>query len=235
MWYNECKMRMKLLTFLAVLSAVPAIAAPTRDMDRRANRPAEKRDLYLGVAGAANFASWKNEYINDNGPVGSDKYSFEPVYGFSFSLGSRMSDNFRMDIQSGIFGEFTDSGEGFRFDLTAPYFMINSIYNTRQREWGGFYIGIGAGAALPRAEMTSNVYLIRGKSSKTKISLIGALQFGYEKYLTRSLVLTTGYKLSAWDGPQHSVEFCTDSCVKETFDVGVVVNNSLEAGLRFMF
>ncbi|MDR0803588.1 MAG: hypothetical protein LBO08_00655 [Rickettsiales bacterium] len=195
---------------------------------------------YVAANFGANFLTFKNNYSSNQpgSATGSDSYSFQSVYGGGAAFGKRFDESWRGEISGGYLGEFTDSGQGWDFALNTPYVLVSAIYDTPQEYWGGLYFGFGAGIALPTATMKTNVYETYSQDHKMAISPMGAISFGWEKSLSQSVMLGVGYKLSVFNGPTHDIEWSVDSTsvhIVSTNDIGMVLNNAFEAGLRYSF
>lgn len=195
---------------------------------------------YVGGRVALHLMSWKNKYkatpaaaIVDS-DFDHDDYLFEPVFGGNIFAGYRFTPNWRSDVEFGYMTEFSDSDNDITFKLRTPYVMANAYYDFD----GGFYLGLGAGMAFPRATLDWSVFQV-GSASETKLSFAGALMAGYSYYMTDSFAVDFRYRLAGFVGPKWSrsiIPGIMDTGLEtlET-DVGFVIDNSLSLGLRYEF
>jgi len=245
-------MKAKYVLFLALsLHSAAAFGAPGRrwESDYRvfvpssgmpaaasAPRPVQKAEplWYIGANGAVNFFTWdttvKNPY---NGKSVKDKYQFEPLYGFSFIGGARVSDDWRAELAIGTLGKFTESENNFDFEMTARYAMANAIYAAGD----GLYIGAGLGVGMVTANMTSDVFDVTGQGKTTAYSPMGAIFLGYEQLIGKKTMLNLGYRFSMFRGPEGGVLEWNDGGDDwaGSFNMGTVTVNSLELGLKYFF
>ena len=194
-----------------------------------------QNNWYVGVSGALNMASWEMEN-SGYGNTESDRVSMEPMIGFGVSVGRTLPQNWRVELAVGTFGEYSDSNANVTFNHSAHYAMMNVVRSSEQTEWGALYIGFGAGAVVSNTQMSygGGPY---DAATDGGVSPVGAVMFGWEKHLARNTVLNIGYRFAAYQGPNGTLGgIMTNTGVwNGAWDMGFVMNNSLEMGLRFLF
>ncbi len=195
---------------------------------------------YIGARLDLNLLSWKNKYrafpadsIDGDPNADHDDYSFEPVIGGNIFAGYRFNPSWRADLEFGFTSDFSDSGRGFTFEMSAPYLMANGYYDFAN----GLYLGLGLGLAFPTISMDW-AYFIDGNSSKTQISLAGAAMFGYSYHLSDSLILDLRYRFSGFNGPTLTREADDPDHPQLEWvktKVGFIMDNTLSVGIRYEF
>lgn len=215
------------------------------DSPRHYSGPESEYDgnWYVGGRVALHLMSWKNKYsgapanFQFDSDADHDKYSFEPVFGWNLFAGYRFDPNWRMDLEFGHMTQFSDSDNGITFKLSTPYVMANAYYDFMS----GFYLGLGAGAAFPRATLDWE-YFTANSASKTQTSFMGAFMMGYSYRLSESTSLDFRYRLAGFNGPKWTRNVVPGVSDVNGVDlesletkVGFIIDNSLSLGLRYEF
>lgn len=186
---------------------------------------------YLGGRIDINFLSWKNEYSSSQAGVNvwfdHDDYSFEPVFGGDIFVGYAFNKSWRLDVEGGMIGSFEDSDDGFSFKMTVPYMILNGYRDFSN----GLYVGLGAGVALPKTELSGEFY--PENRTKRESSLMGALMLGWSNRLSEDMVMDLRYRLAVFDGTTHSRVLNGGDLFKN--EIGMVLDNSVSVGLRYEF
>lgn len=199
---------------------------------------------YVGLRAGVHMQTWRNEYsampstsIIDP-DADHDSYIFEPVFGGGIFIGRHFGESWRGDVEFGYMTEFSDSDNGFTFKMSTPYLTANAYYDFL----GGFYLGGGAGFAVPKATLDWE-WFNAGGASESRLSFMGALSAGFSRPLVDSIVLDIRYRLSGFYGPKWTRTVMqpgfqnaggTDITALET-RVGFVLDNAISVGLRYEF
>ncbi len=196
-----------------------------------------KNDWYMTFRAELSFLNWENKYSSDwpnvNVDFDHDKYSMEPVFGGSVSVGKKFGYHWRGEVEAGYNGMFTDGGAGFDFKFQTPYAIVNAIYDFT----GGLYLGGGLGLALPIVEMNSDIFLTVDENSQMGISPMLGVMLGYTHKLDDNFVLDLRYRLAGFNGTkltQHFEDLNDDPYYFET-KIGLVLENSFSVGIRYEF
>ena len=205
-----------------------------------------KSGWYVAGRGELSFLNWKNKYEMDgidhiddsDSDADSDSYSFEPVFGGSVSFGKKIQYLWRVEGEAGYIGYFQDKDNGFEFDLSAPYLMVNGYRDFSN----GLYIGAGAGAALVMTSL-DNEDFIAGDRRKTTVSPMGGIMLGYTHKLDDNFVLDLRYRLAGFMGSKQTRTFneyddtIGDIVGQHDFEnkIDFVMDNSISIGLRYEF
>ncbi|MDR0741260.1 MAG: outer membrane beta-barrel protein [Rickettsiales bacterium] len=193
----------------------------------------EKSGWYASVRAQLNLLNWKNIYYSDDvGRDGHDDYSFEPVFGGGVSAGKKFSHFWRAELEVGYTGQFTDSGQGFEFNFSTPYALLNAYYDFTN----GLYLGAGAGAAMPLTTWNSDIFL-SGNRTKAAFSPMAGLMLGYARELDDNFVLDLRYRIAGWNGSKHTRYFTDNAMNPHYFEtkIDLVLENSFSVGLRYEF
>ncbi|MBO4480131.1 MAG: porin family protein [Alphaproteobacteria bacterium] len=199
---------------------------------------------YVGARVGVDLLTWKNKYSAEPESAiadfdsDHDKYTFEPVFGGNVFAGLYVNPAVRADLEVGYISQFSDSDNGFSFKLSAPYVTLNGYYDFL----GGFYIGLGAGVAFPKATMDWQ-WFVANSARKTRTTFTGALMLGYERYLSDHVVLDFRYRLSGFEGPkwtrgvkQPEYQSASGSDLSSIgIKTGFILDNAFTVGLRFEF
>lgn len=220
--------------------ATPAIAAPSHitrnssggyDVTYNYTDKA-KTGWYVGGRVALSLLDWENEYSSNdpgvNEAYNKDEYSFESVFGGSVFAGRTFNYFWRAEVEAGLVGQFEDKDDGAEFKLTVPYVLANGYYDFSN----GLYVGAGLGIAMPKTELDMAAFE-SGDRSKTTVSPMGALMFGYTHKLDYNLVLDLRYRLAAFGGTDH--ERTLDNGFKFKNEIGLILDNSVSLGIRYEF
>lgn len=210
-----------------------------------------KSGWYLTGRAELAFWNWKNKYSLDNATVdditnidlGSDKYSFEPVFGGSVSFGKKIRHLWRLEGEAGYLGYFEDKDNGVDFSMSAPYALINGYYDFSN----GLYVGLGAGAAMVIKTLDEQDF-ISGDRRDISVSPMGAVMLGWTHKLDDNFVIDLRYRLAGFDGGDQSRRRPVWSTVPDAdgyypeigtvdlkVDAGFVLDNSISIGLRYEF
>ena len=234
---------------LLVLTTVPAFAASgvrpshiAKDgkggYDVTYNYTDKAKNGWYAVARAElSLLNFKNKYSTSEGFVGdaehdSDSYSFEPVFGGSLAAGYKIDHFWRAELEAGYLGYFSDEDVTTKFTLSLPYMMLAGYYDFSN----GLYLGAGVGAALSRYEFKSD-YFTNFDKSKTTVSPMAGLMFGWTHKLDDNLVLDLRYRLSGMTGAKLSAHFLDINDVEHTFKskTDFILDNSISLGIRYEF
>lgn len=241
---------MKKLVSVMVLTALatPAIAAPSHitrnssggyDVTYNYTDKA-KTGWYVGGRAALSLLNWENEYsTSPEIGIGDNTEDFsETVFGGSVFGGYTFNYFWRAEVEAGLIGQYEDKDAGYEFKLTVPYVLANGYYDFSN----GLYVGAGLGVAMPKTELDDDAFK-SGDRSKTTVSPMGALMFGYTHKLDYNLVLDLRYRLAAFGGTDHERSFengafvgSTDlTGVKFKNEIGLILDNSVSLGIRYEF
>lgn len=198
----------------------------------------EKTGWYVGGRAELSLLNWENKYSSDLPTVvdefGSDKYSFEPVFGGSLFTGRTFNYFWRAEVEAGLIGQFTDKDMGIEFKLTVPYVMLNGYYDFVN----GLYLGAGVGVAVPKTELDWAGF-DTGNRSKRAISPMGALMAGWTYELDSNLALDLRYRLAVFSGTTQERVFSDYVSGFEGYylknEIGLVLDNSVSLGIRYEF
>jgi len=196
-----------------------------------------KNGWYATARAGISFLNWKNKYSFSDPlqPNEEEDFSFEPVFDGSLAVGRHFGYFWRGELELGYMGQFSDSGEGLDFDLSAPYLMANGYYDFTN----GFYLGAGLGLAMPISHIDgASAYFIvtGGDRDKTSVSpMVGAMA-GWTTKLDDNLVLDLRYRLAGFSGSSQKINYVNsdgDFTVKNK--IGLILDNSISIGLRYEF
>lgn len=192
-----------------------------------------KSGWYVTARAELNFLNWENTYFSDDvGSSAKDKYSFESLFGGSISVGKKFSYFWRGELEAGYTGVFTDKDEGFEFNLSAPYLLVNAIYDFNS----GMYAGGSLGAAMPVTDLDGDIF-IAGSRTKTSISPMAGLMIGYTHKLDDNFVLDLRYRIAGFYGTKHTRNF-EDIASNQYYlenKIDLILDNSISVGLRYEF
>lgn len=193
-------------------------------------RKSDPKKWYVSAHADLSFLSWENEYTYGAMPDGSDKFSFKPVVGADIAIGAELDKNWRADLELGYIGNYSEQEteyydnyytEKTDFNLNTMYMTINGYYGFGS----GVYLGLGAGVAAVQVSLN---HTFLAKTSKTTASPIGAFVFGWNSRMTEKTYFDIRYRLAAFSG--STLE---DIGVKTK--IGLITDNSLSVGVRYMF
>lgn len=238
---------MKKILSIAVLAAVTATAvnAAPSHLVRNSNGEyvvnydyyeKEKSGWYIGGRVSLSLLNWKNSYDTDapNSDMLDDESYTEMVFGGGLSVGRRLGYFWRAELEGGLIGSHEHDDVGTTFKLTIPYVVANAYYDFAN----GFYLGAGAGVALPTVKWYGQDFT-GGEDKERGVSPMGAFMFGYARKLDYNLWLDLRYRLSVLSGPEHKRTF---EYVLPPYDeyeitnkVGLILDNSISVGLRYEF
>lgn len=206
-----------------------------------------KNNWYTAIRAEWNMVSWKNEYSStDVVGTGEDKYSMEPMFGGSVSVGKRFDYFWRAELEAGYMGEFQDSEPGASFKISAPYAIANVMYDFTS----GIYVGGGLGIAFTTTTLDADWFVyeekisnVDGKRSETGISPMAGLMFGYSHKLDDNLSLDLRYRFAGFNGTKQELVYYTENRTTAvvtgphtfTNDIGLITEHSISAGLRYEF
>ena len=210
----------------------------------RKSSSSKMEGAYVGARLGVDLLTWKNKYKATPAPVGDsgadhDDYFLKPVFGGDVFAGLYVNPAIRADLEIGYMGKFDDSDNGYTFKLDSQYITLNGYYDFL----GGFYVGLGAGAAFTKVELDHS-HFVANSRTKTRTSLTGAAMLGYSRYLSERLVLDFRYRLSGFMGPKLSRGMIPGyypaedplSTVREiSVKTGFILDNAFTVGLRFEF
>ncbi|MDR2413255.1 MAG: hypothetical protein LBD50_03540 [Rickettsiales bacterium] len=193
----------------------------------------EKGGWYAALRAQLNLLSWENTYFSDYvGYSGGDKYSMKPVFGGSLSFGKRFDYFWRVELEAGYTGMFTDEGQGMEFNFSIPYLLANAMYDFSN----GLYLGGGLGAAFPMTTWKGDLFLPGGRT-KVAVSPMAGLMAGYVHKLDDNMVLDLRYRIAGFNGSKHTRNFEDLSSIQYYFEskIGLVLENSFSVALRYEF
>ena len=227
--------------------------------------PEPEREWYVALKYVHTLASWKtsNHWVGeswDNGvdpvvPVNeswTDKYSMKSMMGFAASVGMTYDNDWRLEVEGGYTGQYSEAADGIKYAVSAPYLSLNALYNFNGNKRSGFYIGPGLGIAFPQTELTSYdnntlmpgaIWFLHGGETARSFSVMPAGMFGFQWMLEERLALDIGYKFYALKGPKHKRQFywwdntdpSTAVAQDLTIDTGWMTNHAISLGLRYYF
>lgn len=190
----------------------------------------------VGRAGVS-FLNWTNKYSFSDPDLSNeeDKFSFKPVFDGSLAVGRRFDYFWRGELELGYMGQFSDSGDGLDFDLSAPYLMANGYYDFTN----GFYLGAGLGVAFPMTHIDgASAYfsVTGGDRDKTGFSPMAGVMAGYTTKLDDNLVLDVRYRLAGLNGSKQKINYeNSDGAFTVESKIGLIWDNSISVGLRYEF
>lgn len=238
---------MKKILSVAVLAAVTATAvnAAPSHLVRNSNGgytvnydyyEKEKSGWYIGGRVSLSLLNWKSEHSTTAVSAwqlnGETSYT-EVVFGGGVSVGRRLGYFWRAELEGGLIGSHEHDDVGTTFKLTIPYVIANAYYDFAN----GFYLGAGAGVALPTVKWYGQDFT-GGEDKERGVSPMGAFMFGYARKLDYNLWLDLRYRLSALVGPEHTRIFEEGLAAERhsiTNDIGLILDNSISVGLRYEF
>ena len=183
---------------------------------------------YMGLRGDLSFLTWKNKYSGVDG--GSERFTFKPVVGLDLAVGYRFDQKWRGEVELGYIGKFSDteteSISGFPvektdFSLQTYYLNVDAYYDIAY----GLYAGLGAGLAIVDLDADHTAV---ANASATNVSPMGAAMFGWSYVLDEKVDFDIRYRLSIFDGGDLNIGGVN-------LDTGVIVNNTISAGVRYHF
>jgi len=227
-----------------IVMTEPATAVTTVPASQPARR--ETR-AYVGGRLDLNLLNMKTKYVASNPDAiddpsfDNDTYKFEPVFGGNLSLGLIFTPSWRGDFEFGYITKFTDSDDGISLHTSTPYLLGNVMHDFAN----GLYVGGGIGVAIPTVGVDWS-YFAAGDAERNKLSLMGALMFGYGHHLSKNLILDFRYRLAVFDGADitrvvhgfNPVWDGDDDPILDfqlKVDVKTVWDNSFSVGLRYEF
>ncbi len=188
-----------------------------------------KTGWYVGGRVALSLMNWENE-SSTNAPDSDDlkDESFtEFVFGGNLFAGRRIGYFWRAEVEAGLIGQYEEEELDTTFKLTIPYVMANGYYDFAN----GFYLGAGAGVAMPKTELMGG-YFTGGDSSERNVSPMFGLMAGYSYKLDSNLVLDFRYRLAGLWGTEQKREFGVYELKNK---IGLILDNSISLGLRYEF
>ena len=196
-----------------------------------------KNGWYATARAGISFLNWTNKYSFTD-PAQSkqeEDFSFEPVFDGSISVGRHFSYFWRGELELGYMGQYSDSGDGLDFDLSAPYLMANGYYDFTN----GLYLGAGLGLAMPITHIDgASAYFVvtGGDRDKTSVSPMAGIMAGWTTKLDDNLVLDVRYRLAGFGGSKQKINYVNsdDSFTAEN-KIGLILDNSISVGLRYEF
>ena len=192
-------------------------------------RKSDPKKWYVSAHADLSFLSWENEYTEGT-DSGSDKFSFKPVVGADIAIGAELDKNWRADLELGYIGNYSEQETYFTsgflpakidFNLNTMYAIMNGYYGFNS----GVYLGLGAGVAAVQVSWNHNSL---EKFSKTSASPMGAFVFGWNSRMTEKTYFDIRYRLAVFSGP--TVQYLTFQD-----KTGLITDNSLSVGVRYMF
>ncbi len=214
------------------------------------------RDWYAAIKYVHTLTSFTSDYnwtgltpvsltpFNNNW---SDKFSMENMMGFAVSAGKNYNAEWRFELEGGYTGEHSDSADGIKFAISAPYLTFNVLYNFAGNNQTGFYIGPGLGFAFPMTEISSEgpgaFWFLHGDATKREFSPMFAAIAGFQWFIEENLALDIGYKFYTFSGTKHErdlsfwdgVDPDTAQVTIFTADTGWLMNHGISIGLRYYF
>lgn len=193
-------------------------------------RKSDPKKWYVSAHADLSFLSWENEYTEGT-DSGSDKFSFKPVVGADIAIGAELDKNWRADLELGYIGNYSEQETYFAPGSILPEkidFNLNTMYMTINGYYGfgsGVYLGLGAGVAAVQVSWNHNSL---EKFSKTSASPMGAFVFGWNSRMTEKTYFDIRYRLAVFSGP--TVQYLTFQD-----KTGLITDNSLSVGVRYMF
>lgn len=197
------------------------------------------RKWYVGLKYLHTFASVKATYKTDGNVLGidgeKDSYALSQMGG-ALSLGWNVDRNWRLEVEAGYIGKAHDETDGYDVSFSTPYVNANALYNFSISDDGrhGLYVGAGLGLAFVNSEI-ENSYFYNGGSDKTTLSFMAAGTVGYQYRLSDEWLLDVAYKLSTFNGPEHTRQFNNGQMHDFTADFGWFINHHLSLGVRYEF
>ncbi len=192
---------------------------------------------YMGIRGSLSFLDWKNKYKDETGAhLGSDDFNFKSMVGMNVFLGYQGFKQWRGDVEFGYIGRYSEnemeyndgfSSEKYDFDLETFYLTLNGYYELNH----GFYAGLGVGMAAVNASVDANWL---AKKSETNISPMGAAMLGWSYKLDEKVNFDLRYRFAVFDGGDLKVNVPGGTSYVKT-DFGLIMDNSLSAGIRYSF
>lgn len=212
------------------------VESETGDTNEKVNSSTDDGHFYLGGRAELSFLNWKNEYKDETGAkLGHDDFDFKPVIGLNLFAGYRFNKDFRADLEIGYIGAYSESETeypaGFpphrdTFELKSYYATANAYYNLT-KSW---YVGAGAGVAMPNVSVDDSWF---GKKSKSSVTPMGALMLGWVYQLDEDTDLDLRYRFSMFDGGNVTISTGATTSIKT--DIGYVMDNSVSVGIRSYF
>ncbi|MCM1294639.1 MAG: outer membrane beta-barrel protein [Muribaculaceae bacterium] len=190
-----------------------------------------KTGWYATARAGVSFLNFTSKQKLNGVNIEEDKFSFEPVFDGSLSVGHHFDYFWRGELELGYMGQFSDSDEGLDFDLSVPYLMANGYYDFTN----GLYVGAGLGIALPMAHL-DGVFVRGGDRDKTGFSPMAGVMLGWATKLDDNLVLDLRYRLAGFNGVKQDISVVVDDDVLGAqAKVGLIWDNSISVGLRYEF
>ena len=241
----------KLVSVIAILAVSPAFAATKAARPSYLTRGADgaydvtysytdkvKSGWYGSIRAEMNFLNWESKYYVEGDYIGSDKYSFEPVFAANIAFGKKINYFWRAELEAGYISKYTDKDEGFEVSLSAPYALVNGYYDFTN----GLYLGVGAGIALPTTELIDDAFA-SGNNPKTSVSPMAGLMAGFARQLDDNIVLDLRYRIAGFIGHDQERQWVPGTMI-DTWNVGgkhlknkmgFVLDNSISLGIRYEF
>lgn len=181
---------------------------------------------YMGLNGDLSFYSGKYEQSNGGLiPDSSENFKFKPVLGLDLSVGYRSSPKWRFDGTLGYIGKYSetefDQGYKTELDLETYYVTGNAYYDIVN----GFYVGGGLGISFVNISVDDTTV---SKESVTNVSPIVSGMLGWAHMLDDKVEFDIHYRLSLYDGGDISIGGAK-------LDTGLIINNTISAGIRYHF
>ncbi len=196
-----------------------------------------KNGWYITGRAELSLLNFKNKYSVSGGFLADedhseDKYSFEPVFGGSIAAGKKINYFWRAELEGGYLGYFSDEDAVAEFSLSIPYIMLNGYYDFTN----GLYVGAGVGAALSNYKISGDHFNGYDKT-KTALSPMAGLMFGWTHQLDENLVLDLRYRLAGMTGAELKLHFqdTDDNTYGFKSKTGMILDNSFSLGIRYEF
>ena len=201
-----------------------------------------KSGWYGSLRAELAFLSFENKYTTDIPglhDLGSDKYSFQPLFALNGAFGKRINYFWRGEVEIGYITEFSDKDEGYEVKMTTPYVMANGYYDFTN----GLYVGAGLGVAMPKMELIDDQFKT-GNNPKWGISPMVGVMAGYSHKLDDNLVLDLRYRLTGFMGHEQERTWADGTSLPVVGDVsgkhfkdkiGLILDNSISVGIRYEF
>jgi hypothetical protein len=196
---------------------------------------------YVGGSFFYNLALFENRYSTDGVFNASDPYAVDKFtagqFGLHGAVGRKIADNWRLEGEVGWFGTYSEQSAGVEFKISAPYLTANAIYDFDMNDWGGFYIGAGLGLAMPMTEFHGSAIFLGDSGAHRAVSLMGGVMLGVSLPIAEQFYLDIRYRLSAYDAGENTRQWQDTNNVVHDFtsETGLVLNNTLSAGIRYEF
>ena len=201
------------------------------------------RDWYIGGHFIYNFMFFNEHHLTTDTILieltDTIRHNAVGQPGFSFTVGRRINDNWRAEVEAGYLSEFRhkdcDRGTCFNLRMSAPYVSFNMTYNMLEQNWGWLYAGFGLGFAFTDARVTDGFLNTQGDT--TQVSLMPSLMAGFRTRVSDTWFLDIGYRFSMMNYGRMQYLWVDNASVTQTFtnDIGWVMNHGFRVGLFYEF